>query len=206
MELDDILAFRNVGISTLSQDGQWLAYRVSPIEGDSEVVVRSTTGDKEMKFPVGEGAGGTMAFSDDSAWIAIGTAPTRKEAQAAQRARRPVQNGMTLVNLATGDKTNIAKIRRFAFNGELGGWIALHRYGPDTAAGGAAAAGARGGGAGAPGATGDAPRDTRPKGTDLVLHELKTGVELNIGNVSEFAFNKSGKQSRNLRQSRRLAW
>jgi len=194
MELDDILAFRNVGVTNLSQDGQWLAYRVSPIEGDSEVVVRSTTGDKEMKFPVGEGAGGTMAFSDDSAWIAIGTAPTRKEAQAAQRARRPVQNGMTLVNLATGDKTNIAKIRRFAFNGELGGWIALHRYGPDTAAGGAAAAGARGGGAGAPGATGDAPRDTRPKGTDLVLHELKTGVELNIGNVSEFAFNKSGKQ------------
>lgn len=194
MGLDDILAFRNVGITTLSQDGQWLAYRLSPIEGDSEVIVRGTTGDKEMKFPVGEGAGGIMAFSDDSAWIAIGTAPTRKEAQAAQKAHRPVQNGVTLVNLATGDKTNIAKIRRFAFNGELGGWIALHRYGPDTAAGGAAAAaaaGARGGGAGA---AGEAPRDTRPKGTDLVLHELKTGAELNIGNVSEFAFNKSGKQ------------
>jgi dipeptidyl aminopeptidase/acylaminoacyl peptidase len=197
MELDDILAFRNVGQNILSQDGQWLAYRVSPLQGDGEVIVRSTTGDKEMKFPVGEGAGGIMAFSDDSSWIAIGTAPTRKEAQAAQKARRPVQNGVTLVNLATGDKTNITKIRRFAFNGELGGWIALHRYGPDAAAGGAAAgaaAGARGGGAGAPGAAGDAPRDTRPKGTDLVLHELKTGTELNIGNVSEFAFNKSGNQ------------
>ena len=127
IELDDILAFRSIGANTLSPDGQWLAYRMSPIQGDSEVIVRSTTGDKEMKFPVGEGAGGVMTFSDDSAWIAIATAPTRKEAQAAQRARRPVQNGLTLVNLATGEKTNIAKIRRSAFNGELGGWIALPR-------------------------------------------------------------------------------
>lgn len=143
MELDDILAFRSIGLNTLSPDGQWLACRMSPLQGDSEVIVRSTTGDKEMKFPVGEGAGGLMAFSDDSAWIAIGTAPTRKEAQAAQKARRPVQNGVTLVNLASGEKTNIAKIRRFAFNGEMGGWIALHRYGPDAAAGGRRRAGRR---------------------------------------------------------------
>jgi len=197
LELDDILAFRNIGQNILSPDGQWLAYRVSPIQGDSEVIVRSTTGDKELKFPVGEGGVGTMLFSDDSAWIAIGTSPTRKEAQAAQKARRPVQNGMTLVNLATGEKTDIAKIRRFAFNGEMGGWIAMHRYGPEAAPGASAAgappAGGRGGGPGA-GGTGDAPRDTRPKGTDLVLRELKTGAELNLGNVSEFAFNKSGKQ------------
>ncbi len=195
LELDDILAFRSVGQNILSPDGQWLAYRMSPIQGDSEVVVRSATGDKEMKFPVGEGAG-VMTFSEDSAWIAIGTAPTRKEAQAAQKARRPVQNGVTLVNLATGEKTDIAKIRRFAFNGEMSGWIALHRYGPDAAAGGAVGAAAAAGGRGGAGAAaaGDAPRDTRPKGTDLILRELKTGSELNIGNVSELGFNKSGKQ------------
>jgi hypothetical protein len=128
------------------------------------------------------------------ALIAIGTAPTRKEAQAAQKARRPVQNGVTLVNLETGDKTAIAKIRRFALN-QLGGWIALHRYGPDAASGGSAGAAASAGGRGAGSAPAvDAPRDTHPKGAGLVLHELNTGGELNIGNVPEFAFNKSGKQ------------
>ncbi|HEY7476577.1 MAG TPA: prolyl oligopeptidase family serine peptidase [Vicinamibacterales bacterium] len=196
-DLEDILAFRAIGVTTLSTNGQWLAYRLSPLQGDSEVVVRSTSGDKEWKFPVGEGAGGAATFSADSNWIAITTALTRREAEAARRARRPVQNSVTIVNLANGEKVNIPKIRRFEFAGETGGWIALHRYGPDTAGGAGAAAaegggrGGRGGGAGA--AAGNAPRDTRPRGTDLILRELKSGTEINIGNVSEFAFNKSGR-------------
>ncbi len=194
LTLDDVLAFRSLGQSVLSNNGQWLAYRVSPNQGDAEVTVRSTSGDKEWKVPVGEGMAGQFTFSDDSAWIAIGTAPTKKEADAARRSRRPLQNGVTLMDLATGDKTNIAKVRRFAFNGEMGGWIALHRYGADASGGAApAAAGARGGGAPTAPAAGSAARDTKPKGTDLILRDLKTGAELNIGNVSEFAFNKKGK-------------
>lgn len=193
MELEDILAFRAIGQTVLSSNGQWLAYRMSPLQGDSELIVRSTTTDKEMRFPAGEGAGGAVTFSDDSNWLALTVSPTRKEAQAAQRARRTLQPGVTIVNLGTGDKVTVPKIRRAVFSGELPGWIALHRYGPDNAgpAAPAAAAGGRGGGAPAPAA--EAPRDTRPRGTDLVLRDLKTGAELNIGNVSEFGFNKSGR-------------
>ena len=131
-DLEDILAFRAIGTTSLSTNGQWVAYRLSPLQGDSDVVVRATSGDKEMTFPVGEGAGGAATFSGDSNWIAITTSLTRKEAEAARRARRPVQNSVTIVNLATGDKVSIPKIRRFEFAGEMGGWIALHRYGPDT--------------------------------------------------------------------------
>jgi dipeptidyl aminopeptidase/acylaminoacyl peptidase len=192
LEVSDVLAFKSLGVTTLSPNGQWLAYRMAPQQGDGDVIVRNTATDKEMKFPVGEGAG-TFTFSDDSSWIAITTSPTKKEADAARKASRPLQNGVTLVNLASGEQTAITKIRRFAFNGELGGWIALHRYGPDAAGAAGAGRGAAGGGrgAGAPAAPG-AP-STTPKGTDLVLRELKTGVEMNLGNVSEFAFNKSGK-------------
>jgi dipeptidyl aminopeptidase/acylaminoacyl peptidase len=195
LEVTDILAFKSLGQSALSNDGQWLAYRMAPQQGDASVIVRATTGDKEMKFPIGEGAG-TFTFSDDSAWIAIATSATKKEADAARRASRTLQNGMTLVNLATGEKTDIAKIRRFVFSGEMGGWIALHRYAPDgggAAGGGARGAAPAGGGRGAgAGAAGGTP-STAPKGTDLVLHDLKSGAELNFGNVSEFGFNKSGK-------------
>lgn len=197
MDIEDVIAFRNMGTTTLSNDGQWLAYSMRPTQGDSEVIVRSTSTDKEMKFPVGDGGGGITTFSEDSQWIAFPTAAKKADADAARRASRPAaQAGMTLVNLATGEKKDIAKIRRFAFNGELGGWIALHRFGADAAAGGGAAAGAAGRG-GAPGRAGGAgggtAGDTRVKGTDLVLHDLKTNAEINIGNVSEFAFNKSGK-------------
>jgi hypothetical protein len=139
LAIEDVVAFRALGASTLSPDGKWIAYRMAPQEGDADVIVRSTSGDKETKFPVGSG-GGTFTFSDDSAWIAITTSPTKREADAARRTSRTLQNGLTLVNLATGEKTAVPKIRRFAFNGELGGWIALHRYGPDTGGRGATAA------------------------------------------------------------------
>lgn len=189
MGLGDILSFRAMTTNVLSSDGKWFAYRVAPLQGDSEVIVRSTSGGQEYKFPVGDGAG-PMTFSDDAQWMAISVSLTRAEAEAARRARRPVQTSALIVNLATGAKVSIPKIRRFAFAGEMGGWIALHRYGADAAPGGAAPAGGRAGG---PAAAGAAPRDTRPRGTDLILRELKTGTELNVGNVSEFSFNKSGK-------------
>ena len=200
MDIEDVIAFRNMGATTLSPDGQWLGYTMRPTQGDTEAFVKSTSSEKEMKFPVGDGGGNTLSFSEDSQWVAISTAAKKVDADAARRAGRPAaQAGMLLVNLATGEKKDIAKIRRFAFNNDTGGWIALHRFGADAAAGrgaGAAAAaapaGGRGGGRGGAGGGGTAG-DTRAKGTDLVLQELKTGAQINMGNVSEFAFNKSGK-------------
>ena len=193
--LEDILSFRAIGVTSLSANGQWYSYRLAPLQGDSDVVIKSTSGAQEMKFDVGETGGGAATFSGDSAWAGITIAPKRTEAQANTRARRPNQNSVTLVNLANGEKTTAAKIRRFTFAGEAGGWVALHRYGATPATGGGAAAPpaaapARGGG---PGGAADAPRDTSPRGTDLILRDLKTGTELSIGNVSEFGFNKSGR-------------
>lgn len=197
LDIEDVIAFRGLGATVLSPNGQWLAYRMSPTQGDSEVIVKNTGSDKEIKLAVGEGAGGVMTFSEDGQWLALSTAATKTQADAARRAARPAaQAGMTLVELATGKKTDIAKIRRFAFNNEAGGWIALHRFGADTpgAAGAAGAAGAgRAGAAGRGGAGAGTAGDTRAKGTDLVLHDLKSGAQINIGNVSEFAFNKSGR-------------
>jgi dipeptidyl aminopeptidase/acylaminoacyl peptidase len=197
MELEDILAFRALNTASLSPDGRWLAYRMAPLQGDSEVIVTAAApGGKEMKFPAGEN-GGALTFSQDSVWLAITIQPTRREAQANTRARRPNQTSALLVNLATGEKTTVPKIRRYAFAGDAGGWIAMHRYGPEAAGGGAAAApgGGRGGrgGGGADAAGPDGARSTAPRGTDLILHELKTGADLNIGNVSDWSFNKSGR-------------
>ena len=163
--LEDILAFRAMGVTSLSPNGQWFAYRLSPLQGDSEVVVRATSRRAGMKFPVGEGGGGARRSRPTRRGPAITISPTRSEAQANTRARRPNQNSVTLVNLANGEKTTIAKIRRFAFAGEAGGWVAMHRYGAD--AGGRRGArrprrrpaGGRGGGAAA--RRRDAPRDTR---------------------------------------------
>src|SRR5690606_29527672 len=97
---------------------------------DAQVVVRSTTSDKEMTFDIGDpSGGGGISFSDDGKWVAFATFPKRAEAQRLRRQRRPIQNGVTIVNLETGEKREVEKIRQFAFSGEASNWIALARYG-----------------------------------------------------------------------------
>src|SRR5206468_1761073 len=98
-----------------------------------------------------------------------------------RRQRRPLQDKAAIVDLSTGEKIEVARVRRFAFSGENGGWIALHKYGPEPPPNAAS-----------PNANGAAARDDRPKGSDLLLRELSTGQEINVGNVADFAFDKKG--------------
>ena len=201
--LDDILAWKNISTTSLSTDGQWFAYRVSPGEGDSQMVVRRTRDPKEMKFEIGEvaagggggrggGASSSLAFSDDGKWVAFSTYPTRREGERMRRQRRPIQPGVAIVNLANGEKIDVPKVRRFTFSGESGAWIALHRA-PAQANGGGGGGAAAAGRGGAPGAGGGGAAANQPKGTDLILRELATGQELNVGNVSNFEFSKDGR-------------
>src|SRR5437773_70194 len=54
IELADIMAWKGISGTALSENGEWFGYRIGPAEGDSEVIIRQTKGDKEYKFSVGE--------------------------------------------------------------------------------------------------------------------------------------------------------
>ena len=204
MELQDIIDWRNINTPVLSPDGAWFAYRLAPQEGDAEVVVRNTQGTNELRFPAGDAplsAGGgrgdeaprTLAFSDDSKFVAFTAWPTRADERRLKRQHRPVESRAVVVNVATGEKREYDRVRRFAFSGEDAGWIALHRYQPQPPGG--AARGASADGDAGRGDTGrGAAGSEKPKGSDLLLVELASGNELNVGNVSEFAFRKDGRQ------------
>ena len=136
IELEDIIAWKTIGATTLSNDGQWFAYRVAPQEGDAELIVRNVATGKATTFDLGEtgggagggfGGGGAIQFSDDSKWIVFNTSPSRAEAQRLRRQRRLVQGSTSVVNLASGEKKDYPRIRRSAFNGEAATHLALHR-------------------------------------------------------------------------------
>src|SRR5512137_269907 len=205
MELADIIAWRNIGATAITNDGKWFAWRMSPLEGDSEVFVTEVDGQRFHRFVAGElpapggGPGGpgedgpppsTLRFSEDSKWLALTAYPSREETARLKRQRRPIQTKVKILDLASGGDVTAENVRRFAFAGDRGGWIALQKA-PATPAGPGAgsappAAPAGGGGAGAAAAD-------RPKGADLILRDLATGRDLNIGNVAEFSFDKSGR-------------
>jgi dipeptidyl aminopeptidase/acylaminoacyl peptidase len=191
MEPADILDWKTIGPAALSADGRWVAYRYSPVQGDSLVIVRATTGEKEYRFPIGElppaqptppggpqagppGAGGPgVSFSDDGKWAAFSIYPLRKDAERLRKQKKPIQTKARLVNLETGAEIDYPKVRRFEFSGESSLALALHRYGPE------------GGG------------KDKPKGADLIVRDLVSGTDLTIGGVAELSFDKPGA---------RLAW
>ena len=207
IELGDIMAWKGINATALSENGEWFGYRIGPLEGDSEVVIRQTKGDKEYKFSIGEiptpppnvgpidpssipPTGPAVAFSSDGRYAAFTVYPSRTEAAQLKKQRKPIQNRVGIVNLFTGQKVEVAKVRRFAFSGESAGWIALHKYGPEVPAGPGAASGPP---SSSSGSGANAPREERPKGSDLILRELADAQEINIGNVADFSFDKKGR-------------
>ncbi len=162
--IDDAETWSRMRGTRLSKDGQWFGYVVGPTPGDGEAVIRRTDADEDAhRMEIGDG--GSFSFSEDSKWVAFTVAPKKKEAERARKMKKPVERKAVVMKLGDEDtKAEIKNVSSFAFNGERCTWIAVRRAGT----------------------TG------KGKGGDLILHELATGKRLNIGNVSSFAFDKSG--------------
>jgi dipeptidyl aminopeptidase/acylaminoacyl peptidase len=210
----DIKAWNTIRQTALSPDGKWFAYVLAPNEGNATVVVRSTAqAANETIIPVGEN-GGSITISGDSKWLGFLVAPPRapnnqnRGAGRAGNAGRGAagqggaaqdsanrRNKFVLMNLASGEKKEFDRIRRFTFNGDNTTWVALQGYPPQTpnanAAGGAAGraggGGGRDGGAGAPASGAESGG-----GADVMLYNIATGETLNLGKVNEYAFSDAG--------------
>ncbi len=169
-EADTWRAIRGVA---LSPDGKWFAHRVGTNDGETDLVLRNNADGKETKFP-GGGGFGALNFSLDSKWFAFTySPPTKGGAPGAARPKAKV----VLVNLGSGEKTEIEGAASFRFNGEAATHIAYRKVAePSSAPTG-------------PPAPGAAPP---PAGSDLVLYELATKTDFVLGNVADFEFDKKG--------------
>ena len=58
VQLQDIMDWKRIGGARLSADGSWFAYRLAPVEGNGEIIVRSTQNETEYRFPAGSGGAG----------------------------------------------------------------------------------------------------------------------------------------------------
>jgi hypothetical protein len=92
------------------------------------------------------------------------------------------------MKLASGEKTEFDRIRRFEFNSDTATWVALVGYPPGQPANNAAANAA--GRAGGPPAV--APAGGGVGGASVILYSLENGEKFNMGPVGEFAFDESG--------------
>lgn len=160
------------GGTQLSPDGAWFAYVLNPNEGDAELILRKTGDTTKIKYPIGSGTFFNMSFSDDAKWFAFKVYPKDKDKKAAAKpGGKPLPDKVFLINLSNKKKTEFERVRTFAFNGEKSSVLALHLMPANAPAG---------------------PNADGPKGSDLLLYDLASAKTQNIGNISEYSFNKQG--------------
>ena len=168
IEIADILSWKYLGSSALSPDGHWFAYGISSRTGHRELIIRKIKEEKKYRFPINVSG---IVFSKDAKWVAFTIRPLRMEEERLRKQNKNIYYKVGLVNLATGRKVEFDKVKRFSFSGERATWLALHKYPPET----------------------QEKNKDKPKGSTLILYELAPSKELSIGNVSEFAFDKTGR-------------
>ncbi len=108
----------------------------------------------------------TPEFSKDNQWIAYRIGLPFKEAEKLREQTKPVEFKMGLLNLNTGKKEIVQNINRFNFS-RNGKFMAAYL---------------------AP------PKESKEKGSVLLVKNLSDGTSRTIGNVTEFAFNKKSDQ------------
>ena len=151
----------------LSPDGQWMAYVLTGIETDGELILQKVADASSKKsFPIGNTAFASFEFSNNSQWLAFKEYPKFSEKQVNEKTKgKPLKEKLLLIQLSTGEKKTFEGISGFNFTGEAATHLLLTL--PKEGSGDA-------------------------KGSDLLIHQLATGKSQNLGNIREHAVNKAG--------------
>jgi dipeptidyl aminopeptidase/acylaminoacyl peptidase len=134
--------------SSLSNDGQWVAYTVQPLVGEGELVVRSTRSGREYRHSRGytgreptsaaggpgeEGGGGggggvgAAQFTADSRFVLFVVQPSREEVESAaaegRRGNAAPRPALMILSLADGAVTRVDGVRSFSLADENGRFV-----------------------------------------------------------------------------------
>jgi dipeptidyl aminopeptidase/acylaminoacyl peptidase len=197
--------WRSMGGSSISNDGKWVVYSLSPFLGSGELLVRSTKTTTEYRVPRGYNnrprnksggvpaatAGGTY-ITPDSRFVVFGIDAPRDSVEAAYKAKKKPADqpkaSMAIMDLSNnGQLTRIARVRSFRVPTKgNGAWVAYTPE-PDTAK--PKSDTTKKDPAKPDSAKKDSKKDT---GSVVILRELRSGAELKINNVVSHTFTDDG--------------
>ena len=196
--------WRSILQPTLSADGRWAVYTLTPTVGDGELVARSTSGTTEHRVPRGwtgrplTSVTGTpftaqaATVTSDSRFVLFLQYPTKGASDSARARRaRPAEqpkNRLAILSLGDGRVTTIERVRGFTVARDGGRFVA-YQIDADTAAAAGGRGAAAGRGAGTDSTATPAPR-RKDAGAPLVLRELATGTEVRIEGVTNYVIDR----------------
>jgi hypothetical protein len=155
--------WRTISQPTLSADGAWAVYTLTPTVGDGELVARATRGGTEHRVargwtgrPLTSVTGSPFSpqaarITGDSRFVVFLRYPAKAAMDSARARRaRPVdqpKNRLAILSLADGRVTEIERVRGFQLARDGGRFVA-YQIDADTAGPANGAAAGRGGGGG----------------------------------------------------------
>lgn len=108
----------------VSADGDWLAYRLVPGDGDATLVVRALESEATLRID----RGASPEFSADSRYLVALIEPMESAvaaaAEAGERGDRAPKDSLAIVDLSDLSVTRVADVRSFRMPEEAGGWFA----------------------------------------------------------------------------------
>lgn len=214
LKVEDYTRWRSISEQSISSDGDWVTYvlqQTNVAPGDTKPVLHLLNLATNADTTVANGIGGV--FSPDSKWIVYivdptggrggrgrGTAAPDASAPAPQDGQRGRGNTPTpprraeLRNLATGAVHTWDDVQSFVFS-PASTHLVLKRRAPAAPNANAG----RGNTAAPPptegpgsGAAASAGPETDPRGSDVILVDLKTGRSQMLGSVNDIAWTKKG--------------
>lgn len=105
-----------------------------------------------------------VGYSNDSKWVAYMVDPTKSQMKKLRKQKKPVATALHLFNTSTQKVDTIKDVRGYSFSDDSR-YIAIKK--PSS-------------------------RKAKHKGSDLIIRDLSNGLTSNIGNVSDYAFDKEG--------------
>ncbi len=193
LDHEDVLTWNQIGDPSLSPDGNWVAFSVSPLEGDPSIRVRSAA---PGGSPLSR-RGTDPVFTSDSRFVVFRVAPFESVVDSLKLAGKK-SSDLPKDSLGVADLAEVfvgrapqnagvrafGPIESFAVPDE-GSWVAYLLAETDDEAGDPATP--DGGGS-------EEVPDTKKKedGKTLVLHNLIDGSSTRIDNVEEYVFSEDG--------------
>lgn len=201
--------WRQVQGAVLSPDGRWAMYTHTPVLGDGDLVLRSTSGSAERRIPRGWTGRPVMSVAVDSPFVApppqftadsryavfLGYPPKAQFDQARRDKLPPARQPkaiLSIVRLDADSVVTVPRVRSFRLPRESGQVVA-YLLEPDEAPRDSAARDSSARGAAPQGAPPGTPARRKEYGSTLVIRDLTNGSEARVADVTSYVVDDSGR-------------
>jgi dipeptidyl aminopeptidase/acylaminoacyl peptidase len=116
---DDYSKWQTLGPYSVSDDGSWVSWGVSLLEGDDTLLIKNAVTGKLYKYPLSSG----NIFSSDSRWAASRIGYSEKQTEKLTEQKKPIKYKARLLNLQSGTIRVFDNIESFSFTKDAGHFV-----------------------------------------------------------------------------------